>query len=326
MSGLVLGLDGGGTQTRTAVADASDTRVGQGVSGACNLAAVPPPEALGNALTASDMALAACGASRSEVISVCAGIAGFSYTDRRTQFARGLQAAFPNARIAAEPDYVIALAGATGGRPGVIVIAGTGSAAYGENAAGETHRTGAYGYLLDDGGSGYGVGRGAIAAVLSAADGTGPLTTLTDRVLPALGLVSLAEIVPGVYGGGISRVQIAALSRVVAEAASADADPVARALLMRAGGTLAHLVQGVTQRLFADARNPFPVVQIGGLWSAGDALTDVFVRSLRRFAPSAVITAPQVSPVDGAMQRARMLADKKLPLPLDNTDSRRVSS
>ena len=326
MNRLVLGLDGGGTQTRAAVADASDTPIGQGVSGACNLAAVPPAEALGNALTAADAALTASGAGRADVLSVNAGVAGFSHTGRRAQFAQGLQAAFPNARIAVEPDYVIALAGATGGRPGVIVIAGTGSAAYGENAAGETHRTGAYGYLIDDGGSGYGVGRGAIAAVLAAADGTGPPTSLTERVLPALGLASITEIVPGVYGGGVSRVRIAALSQVVAEAATADSDPIARALLMRAGGTLAQLVQGVTRRLFANGSAEFPVVQIGGLWSAGDALTDVFARSLRRFAPSAVVAAPQASPLIGAVQRAQAAADKKYPLPLDNMDSRRVSS
>ena len=310
MSGLVLGLDGGGTQTRAAVADLRGSISGSSTAGACNLAAVSPLEALTNARAAAEAALKESGGSRAEVISVCAGVAGFSYTDRRALFAQSLQAAFPNARIAVEPDYVIALAGATGGTPGVIVIAGTGSAAYGENTAGETHRTGAYGYLIDDGGSGYGVGRGALAAVLAAADGTGQPTTLTERIPLALGLASLAEIIPGVYGGGISRVEIAALSHVVAKAASADADPVACALLMRAGGPLALLVRGVTQHLFAGCREPFPVVQIGGLWSAGDALTDVFARSLRRFAPSAVIAAPQHSPVEGAVHRAREAASR----------------
>lgn len=298
---VVLGLDGGGTQTRVAVADLAGCIAGQGVSGACNLAAVSPPEALANALASADIALTRAGAERDNVAAICAGVAGWSYTDRRMQFAQGLQAAFPKAQIHVEPDYGIALAGATGGSPGVIVIAGTGSAAYGENAAGETHRTGAYGYLIDDSGSGYGIGRRAIAAVLSAADGTGPPTSLTEKILPVLGLTSLAEIIPGVYGGGISRVQIAGLSRTVAEAAVVDTDPVARGLLMRAGGTLAQLVQGVTQRLFANAREPFPVVTIGGLWSADDVLGDTFARSLRRFAPAAAMTAPLHSPVEGAV-------------------------
>ncbi len=304
MRSVVLGMDGGGTQTRALLADHEGRTAGVGLAGACNLAAVPPPEALAAALAAADGALGQAGLSRADVLSVCAGVAGVSYTDRRAQFLRSLQNAFPNAQVTVEPDYAIALTGATGGAPGVIVIAGTGSAAYGENAAGGTHRTGAYGYLIDDSGSGYGVGRCALAAILQAADGTGPATTLTSRLTAALKLNSLTEIVPAVYSGSLSRVAIAGLSRVVAEAAAEDQDPIARALLLRAGGTLAQLVHGVTQRLFADAETPFPVVQIGGLWNAGTALSDVFARSLRRFAPAAVITSLLHSPVDGAVQRA----------------------
>ena len=303
---FVLGLDGGGTQTRAALADSAGSIVGVGVSGACNLAAVSPPDALAAALAAADGALQRAGRSRREIASLCAGVAGVSYTDRRAQFLRGLQTAFPNTAVSVEPDYIIALAGATGGGPGVIVIAGTGSAAYGENAAGESHRTGAYGYLIDDAGSGYGVGRAALAAVLRAADGTGPPTMLTRRIPETLGLTALSEIVPGVYGGGLSRVAIAGLSRVVGAAASEDNDPVARALLLRAGGALAHLAQGVTQRIFVGTGPvSFPVVPIGGLWNAGDALADVFTRSLRRFAPAAVVTGPQQPPVEGAVRLAR---------------------
>ncbi len=304
MTAYALGLDGGGTQCRAQLLDSAGNPVGHGAAGPCSLSAVPPAEALGAALLAADSALAEAGGSRAEVRSVCAGVAGVSLADRRAQFLRSLEVAFPNAAVTVEPDYAIALWGATGGDPGVIVIAGTGSAAFGENALGETHRTGAYGYLIDDGGSGYGVGRGALAAVLAAADGTGPQTTLTGRVLEALNLAAISEIVPGVYGGSVNRFQIAGLSRVVTEAAADDSDEAARSLLMRAGGALAHLTYGVTQRLFANAQVPFPVVQVGGLWNAGNALTDVFARSLCRFAPAGVISAPLSSPVEGAAQRA----------------------
>ena len=304
MTGYALGLDGGGTQCRALVLDLAGNTVGHGAAGPCSLSAVPPAEALGAALLAADTALTQTGGSRTDVRSVCAGVAGASFTDRRAQFLRSLEAAFPSADVTVEPDYATALWGATGGAPGVIVIAGTGSAAYGENAEGETHRTGAYGYLVDDSGSGYGVGRGAIAAVLRAADGTGPQTTLTGRILGTLGLSSWFDIVPGVYSGAVSRVQIAGLSRVVAEAALDDGDETARALLMGAGGTLARLAHGVTQRLFADTPTAYPVVQVGGLWNAGEALTDIFARSLRRFAPAAIVSAPLHSPVEGAARWA----------------------
>ena len=230
MTGVVLGLDGGGTQTRAAVATTVGEIRGRGQAGASNLAAVPLPEALAAACTAADLALAEARWVRADVLAVCAGVAGVSFAERRYEFQTGLQAAFPQARIAVEPDYVIARAGATGGAPGVIVIAGTGSAAYGENAAGERHRTGAYGYLIDDGGSGYGVGRAAVAAVLHAADGTGEPTRLSARILEALALFSPADLIPAIYGGKLTRVEIAGLSQTVAEAAQEDDDAVARAI------------------------------------------------------------------------------------------------
>ncbi len=305
MREFVLGLDGGGTQTRAAVAEAEGSLRGQGSGGACNLAAVSPEEALGAAWDAATQALREASTEAGEVKAVCAGVAGASFETRRLTFAAGLQEAFPRAQIEVLPDYAIALTGATGGGPGVIVIAGTGSAAYGENASGEIHKTGAYGYLIDDAGSGYGVGRAALAAVLRAADGTGETTTLTERLPAALRLASLRDIVPGVYGGGISRVAIAALSRVVADAASVDNDAAAKAILMRAGGALAHLAQGATQRLFEGDAPVFPLCPIGGLWSAGGALTEVFTRSLHRFAPAALFQSPRQSPVEGALRRAR---------------------
>ncbi len=302
-----LGLDGGGTQTRAAMAGPDLSILGRGQAGACNLAAAPLPDALAAALAAADSALKEARLTRADIGAVCAGVAGTSFGQRRIEFHQSLQTAFPHARIAVEPDHVIALTGATGGGPGVIVIAGTGSAAYGENSAGEQHRAGAYGYLIDDAGSGYGVGRAALAAILHTGDGTGEPTRLTGRVLAALGLASPADIVPGVYGGSLSRITIAGLARIVAETAQEDGDAAARAILMRAGGALAHLTHGVTSRLFADSDADYPLALIGGLWNAGDVLTDVFTRSVRRFAPHARITPPQRPPVEGAILRALAL-------------------
>ncbi len=307
MSDLVIGLDGGGTQTRAAAASLTEAALGTGLSGACNLAAVPPAEALAAALAAIDAALSEASGTRGDIRALCAAVAGVSFGERRQQFRASLQAAFPQAAVSVIPDYAAALTGATGGRPGVIVIAGTGSAAYGENAAGEAHRTGAYGYLIDDAGSGYGLGRAALAAALRQRDGTGEETTLGPRLCAALNLSSLDSIVPGIYGGTVSRVAVAGLSRVVV-AASEEGDSVAEALLMRAGGALAVLVRGVTERLFADA--PYPVCCVGGLWEAGGVLEDVFTRSVRRFAPAAVLSPSMETPVWGAVRRARALAAK----------------
>lgn len=304
MTPIALGLDGGGTQTRAQAATPDGVARGEGIGGPCNIAAVPVSEALQSVATAAQNALEAAGGDFADVAAVCAGVAGTSYAARRAEFAQGLQALFPNADVTVEPDYAVALTGATGGEAGMIVIAGTGSVAYGEDEAGRSHKAGGYGYLIDDAGSGYGVGRAALAAVLRAADGTGEATALTERVLTALGLASTADIVPGVYGTEISRVQIAALARDVSRAAMEDGDAAARAILMRAGGALARLAAGVSATLFPNTATALPVIPIGGLWDAGPALTDVFARSLARFAPRAELRAPEEPPVTGAVRRA----------------------
>ena len=303
---FVLGLDGGGTQTRAQVATRDGLVRGDGLGGPCNIAAMTTQEALLSVRMAADAALLSAGASPGSLCAVCAGVAGTSYALRRAEFHEGLQELFPKAQISVVPDYAIALTGGTDGALGIIVIAGTGSVAYGEDGNGVSHKTGGYGYLIDDAGSGYGVGRAALAAVLRADDGTGFPTGLTKLVPAALGLASVRDIVSGIYSGAITRVQVAALARTVAEAAHTE-DSIASAILMRAGGALAQLAHGVSERLFSQADAEFPVVPVGGLWAAGPILTDVFERSLKRFAPLAVVTDPRQSPVAGAVLRAQRL-------------------
>lgn len=303
MTEVVLGLDGGGTKTQAQAATADGQAVGDGTAGACNIAFMPLADAVASALAASDAALAQAGAGRKDVKAICAGVAGVSFVARKNEFLAALQATFPSAVVTVEPDYAVALTGATDGQPGIIVIAGTGSVAYGENAAGAGWKTGGYGYLIDDAGSGHGVGRAALAAVLRAYDGTGKPTTLTALIKSFLLLTSEAELVPGIYSGEIDRVKLAGLSKLVADAANVDGDEIARAILRRAGGALASLAHGVAVRLFAPSET-FSVARVGSLWDAGPELADVFARSLHRFAPFARLIEPAAPPVAGAVMRA----------------------
>jgi N-acetylglucosamine kinase-like BadF-type ATPase len=304
MPDCVLGLDGGGTKTHAVLLGQDRAVQGEGRGGPCSISAVSVSEALEGVRAASEQACFHAGKAWEDISAVCVGVAGYSQRPRRAEFTVGLQALFPGRLVQVEPDYGVALWGATGGGPGIIVISGTGSVSYGENALGENHRAGAYGYLIDDAGSGYGVGRAALAAVLRASDGTGEPTALTGALLGHLGMDSVADIVPAVYGGPLERVAIAGLASVVAETANTAADSVAQAILMRAGGALARLTEAVAVRLFPETNVSYPVAPVGSLWNAGSVLTDVFDRSLARFAPSAVRVPPRLSPAHGAALRA----------------------
>ena len=115
-----------------------------------------------------------------------AAAAGFGLAGLRSdEHARELTAELARrtgARVVVGDDTDAALAGAFAGRPGVVVIAGTGSGAAGRDAAGRTVRVGGHGFLLGDEGGGYWIGREAVRAALRAADGTGPPTALTELV------------------------------------------------------------------------------------------------------------------------------------------------
>lgn len=307
MRRIVAGLDGGGTKTIAVLGDMNAHVLGRGMGGPCNVAAMSVEDAVSSALQSLSKACQdAGGIEEAEIACVCACVAGFSAVPRRQAFAAALQRRFPLSRVVVEPDYAAAFTGSTGGHPGIVVIAGTGSVAYGEDGNGQTARAGAYGYLIEDAGSGYGVGREAIAAVLKAADGSGPATSLTERLLDYIGASHAWDLVSEVYGGHLDRVAIASLAALVSEEAQAG-DEVAAKILHRAGGALAILAEAVSRKLFTG--EPYIVSCVGSLWQSGPALSNVFQRSVSRFAPAARIISPVLPPEQGALLRALRAGD-----------------
>jgi len=299
-----IGLDGGGTKVHAVATDSQGSITGRGRGGACNLAAVAVKKCVDAAVEASYQALLPSGTLPEDVVSICAGLAGASFTSRVHAFRRSLQTHFPNAAITVVPDYATAHYGALDGAPGIIVIAGTGSAAYGVDAAGKTHKSGAYGFRIDDAGSGYGVGRRAIAAVMHAADGTGEATSLSSRVLAELGLSAVSDIVPAVYGDKVDRVTIASLAQIVAASAIDDGDYIATSILAEAGWSLARLVFPILSNLFADTAQPITIATIGSLWNSGESLKTPFAATLDLQSIPWILQEPIHGPAEGAVSMA----------------------
>ena len=298
---IVIGIDGGGTKTRAEAYEMQGGRLGALAAsfeaGPCNIAFMPLAEAVASVQTA----LCGLGCAQ-EASSVCAAVAGFSFASRRTPFQDAVQALVPGAQASVAPDFAAAFRGALPSGRGILVIAGTGSIAYG-GAGDRYHRAGGYGYLIDDAGSGYGVGRAGLAAVLQSMDRTGEATSLSRSVPEALGLTEAGwdGFIEAVYGGSVDRVRIAALAKTVSEAAALDHDAVARRILMRAGGALARLAEAVAKATGCDdPGEPLALVRAGSLWSAGEWLSGVFERSCRRFAPGVEFVEAAHGPAYGA--------------------------
>jgi N-acetylglucosamine kinase len=294
-----IGVDAGGTKT-TALAKVIDTRqpLRHSEGGPCNIAAMTPQDAAGNI----NACLNQLGIPRADISSICIGAAGYSAVDRRRSFMKLVQADYQNAVLDVVSDCVIAHAGAFADGIGVIVIAGTGSIAYGVNKEGETAYGAGYGYLIDDSGSGYGLGRQVLLAASKSFDGVSGFAALTALFTERTGIRSREDLIRSVYGGPLGRAEIAALAPMVADAASSG-DSHANALLMHAGGALARVAQTVILKLFRK-QGPISVAKIGSLWSAGEELSAVFERSLLRSAPDAKIVSPAAGPADGALVRA----------------------
>jgi len=166
------------------VIDSSGRALSRGIGGPSNPLTAGFDEAA-EAITAAVEA-AAEEAGVEAFSAACLGIAGTDRPSGRDALMGMLE--IPSGRVRIVTDAVAALAGATGGGPGVIVISGTGSIAYGVDSEGGTARAGGWGWMVDDEGSGYDIGRKAMAAALRAHDGRGEPTTLADKVKSVLGL------------------------------------------------------------------------------------------------------------------------------------------
>jgi N-acetylglucosamine kinase-like BadF-type ATPase len=299
---VLAGIDGGGTHTRLALVHDDGTLLGYAEGGPCGFTDIglePARQALAALWQAAwrDAGAEPCPA---DALFLSMGSV-LSEADERTTcaLAVGLGLAQPW-RVCAANDAWSALAGGLAGRPGILLIAGTGSACLGRNACGETWRAGGWGYLLDDVGSAYALGHAALIAATRDADRRGPTTALTTLVRAALGLSDLTEIFRKVHHEGVSRADVAALApRVVAHAEAGD--PVARRILDAGAEGLVEMVATVARKLRLDRPE---LALTGGLITHAASFRALFCERLAREVPNFTLAGPGFTPVFGAVIRA----------------------
>ena len=303
-----LGLDGGASGTECAVATGDGAIVGIGHAGPSNHILAPGGRERARAAVAGAVghALVAAGADALEFRAAQFGMTGITRDSEQTRVFAGVVAEVLKAAVVRiDNDAVIARAGALAGRPGVIVIAGTGSVAFGEDPSGRQARAGGWGYIFGDEGSGFAIGCGAVRAALHARDGTGEATVLVERFSEAAAM-PVAEIPMAFYEGRIDRSKIAALSRAVFRAAE-ERDAVAIRLVEEAGAALARLVTAVIAQLrWPDG--PVAVGPVGGVFEAGRTILRPLRDALAPTAPAAVLVPPRLAPAVGGVLLAMRAA------------------
>jgi N-acetylglucosamine kinase-like BadF-type ATPase len=304
---LYLGVDGGQSGTTAIIGDETGRILGRGEAGPCNHAAAAEGRAkLERAVTGS--VASACAQAALDPASVhfrvaCFGMSG-GPDDKREILAALLRAD----RLLVTNDAVIALAGATGTGQGIIVIAGTGSIAFGRNIAGESRRAGGWGYIFGDEGGAFDLVRQALRSSLRMEEGWGPPTRLREILLQASGTASANDALHLFYTPGWPRSRVATLARLVDQAAS-EGDGVALKLLHNSASELAILAAAVRSQLWKPLE-PVEVAYIGGVFES-HMLLDRF-KELVELEEAVLCIPPRRGPAEGALLEA-LRADGMLP-------------
>ncbi len=303
----VVGIDAGGTRTVCLVADRSGRVVSEARGPGANLQSAGELEV---EKVLHDVIGRAIGALPPPQV-ICLGMAGVDRPGDAETVRAILQRIGSRATILVVNDALIALEAGAPGAPGTVVIAGTGSIAYGRDANGRAARAGGWGYVLGDEGSGYWLGRLALRAVVRASDRRGAPTALTDLVLAHYGVEHPDALVRQIYQGGTRPSAIAALARLVGQAADAG-DAIAQQLVLMAARELASAATSVACRLGIERA---PVVLAGGTLLGLRRLREVLTHELSVALPHAPITPLHMEPAAGAVRLVAAAASGRLTLP-----------
>jgi len=268
MSAYVLGIDGGGTKTRAIILDQDGKVCGSGIAGPSNYDDLGVEAAYANVSAAVEHARGQASLEASPFDAVFLGMAGVVSEADHAVIRTMAERLNLSAQVGVDHDCRIGLAGGLSGRPGIVLIAGTGSSCYGRRADGQNWRSGGWGGLLADEGGAYWFGVQAMQAAVRAYDGRGPMTTLLPAVQAALKIDDLNDIMHRVYVQTMTRTDIATLAPLVTQAAHAK-DTIALMLLERGAVELAACVTAVAAHL---EMREAEVVLVGGMFEVGDLL------------------------------------------------------
>lgn len=297
----IIGVDCGGTKARAVLIDESGVELGR-AEGPGAVASAAEPGAAARAVAAVCRAAAEEAGATLPVDVVWAGITGAGREASRSAVEMELAREDVARSVHVGTDVQAAFHDAFADGPGVLLIAGTGSIAYGRGETGREGRVGGWGHHIGDEGSGFSIGLEALRRVARTVDGRGPGTALVDDVLAHLGLGSLDDLVTWVPGA--TKREVAALAPVVAAAAAAG-DAVAGEILAHAVEELEGHVMAILENLGPWSRPP-QVALAGGLLRPGRALRDPLARALRRQAVPVM-----EGELDAAMGAARLGAARR---------------
>jgi N-acetylmuramic acid 6-phosphate etherase len=305
---LVLGIDGGGTNTIALLADAATGRlVGRGTAGPSNIQSVGVEKGLQALDDCIARAFAAANLPVSKVGAIALGLAGIDRQEghdvingwaARSHIADHLQIA---------NDATLLIAAGTPAGWGLAVIAGTGSIAFVRTPSGDVGRCGGWGYTLGDEGSAYMIALRGLRAACRSADRDSTPTMLLEAFLKRMNLASPPDLIPAIYRGPWDRAAIASMAPIVLDALEAG-DPIALKILQDEATELAMTAASAVRN--ANLPTTLPLALAGGVLLGSVTYRELFLEALTILGITASPTTLVHDPALGAVVLARKLVGK----------------
>ena len=295
----VIGVDGGGTRTVGLLADETGAVLANAEVGASNAHAMPLNVVKKNLSSLISQLTSAAGIEPHQVAGICLGLAGIDRPADKVLISNIVAGFLPSAKILAMNDSVIALMGGCLKPYGIIVIAGTGSIAYGINKQEDDVRAGGWGHILGDEGSGYAIGLKSLRAICRAHDGRSAETHLKELILKALKLNTPEDLIGWVKEIDGDKATIGGLSPLVFQAFE-QGDKVAKEILDEESYELALTADAVRRKLFAPDDRSFEIVVGGSSLRKSQSYLDLFRSQIGKLVSGVNVLLPKEEPVVGA--------------------------
>lgn len=292
----IIGIDGGGTKTLGYLSDYNGNILSAAKSGTSNYLSAgieTAKESLKNVI------LSLCAAkniTKDKIGLISLGLAGAG-REKDNQVINNLLIDLGiNGKKIINNDAYISLVGAHGKSKGIITISGTGSITLGLNKDKEMFRTGGWGHILGDEGSGYYFAREGLVAIMKSYDGRGKPTSLTNKILRYLNLANIDELITYVYDNLNDKSKISILSKLVIESAKQN-DKVAKAIIRNG---IEELVS-MTTTVVGEVGEPMDIALAGGIFENSLHMKEIFIKALKNKNSKLNVVDTKYSSVVGAL-------------------------
>ena len=294
-----IGIDGGGTKSKYVVADKDLNVIYRCEGGPTNFLMLGLKKTVENVFNSLQDCYNNAGIEKDKIKGILLGTAGAGRKTDAENFEKKFYGLAEEKKLhinsfRVESDATITLEGAFSGKPGSILIAGTGSIIYGKNDKSNIFRAGGYGRLIGDEGGGYSIGRKGFNALSKYFDGNGTDFKFFTSVSNEFNIKNRDDLINKLY---TEKLDIASAAPIIIRCAE-EKDPVCMDILNSESDELINLISSMKSNFKTNEMN---LCLLGGLLDNKNYYSDLLKRKIPKKFPEIKIKQPDYPPEIGAV-------------------------